>query len=61
MLVLSRQRGESIVIGDEDVEVTIHEIHRNRVVLSINAPKEVPVHRREVFDAIREQEEGTKE
>ena len=52
MLVLSRKRNESIVIGD-DVEVFVVEICGNRVKLGTEAPKDVPVHRREVFDAIQ--------
>ena len=52
MLVLSRKNNESIVIGD-GIVVTIVEIRGDKVRLGIEAPKEVPVHRREVFDAIR--------
>ena len=51
MLVLSRQRDESIIIGD-NVVVTIVDIRGDKVRLGVEAPKEVPVHRREVFDAI---------
>ena len=46
MLVLSRRKGESILIGDE-VEVTIITIRGNKVGLGISAPSHVPVHRRE--------------
>lgn len=52
MLVLSRKRDESIVIRD-DIVVTIVEIRGDKVRLGIEAPKEVPVHRREVHDAIQ--------
>jgi carbon storage regulator len=52
MLVLSRKKNESIVINDEIV-VTVVEIRGDKVRLGIQAPKEVPVHRMEVFDAIR--------
>jgi len=52
MLVLSRQRDESIVIG-EDIVVTIVDIRGDKVRLGIEAPTEVPVHRREVFEAIQ--------
>ncbi len=52
MLVLSRQRDESIVIGD-DVIVTIVDIRGDKVRLGVNAPGEIPVHRQEVYDAIR--------
>ena len=51
MLVLSRQRDESIMIGD-NIVVTIVDIRGDKVRLGVEAPKEVPVHRREVFDAI---------
>ena len=52
MLVLSRQRDESIVIGD-NVVVTIVDIRRDKVRLGIEAPGEIPVHRREVYEAIQ--------
>ena len=52
MLVLSRQRDESIMIGDK-VVVTIVDIRGDKVRLGIEAPEEIPVHRQEVYDAIR--------
>jgi carbon storage regulator len=52
MLVLSRQRDESIVIGDK-VVVTIVDIRGDKVRLGIVAPSEVPVHRQEVYEAIQ--------
>lgn len=52
MLVLSRQRDESIVIGD-NIVVTIVDIRGDKVRLGIQAPTEIPVHRREVFEAIQ--------
>jgi carbon storage regulator len=52
MLVLSRQRDESIIIGD-NIVVTIVDIRGDKVRLGIQAPSEIPVHRREVFDAIQ--------
>ncbi|MBL7106251.1 MAG: carbon storage regulator CsrA [Phycisphaerae bacterium] len=55
MLVLSRQKNESIVIG-EDIEITIVDVRGDKVRLGINAPKNIPVHRREVFDAIKREE-----
>lgn len=55
MLVLSRKKNESIVIND-NIVVTIVEIRGDKVRLGIDAPRDVPVHRREVLDAIlREQ------
>lgn len=59
MLVLSRHRDESIMIGDEIV-VTIVDIRGDKVRLGINAPSSIPVHRQEVFDAIqREAQQGS--
>ena len=52
MLVLSRQKDESIIIGD-NVEVTIVDVRGDKVRLGITAPKGVPVHRREVYEAIQ--------
>jgi carbon storage regulator len=52
MLVLSRQRDETIMIGD-DIEVTVVDIRGDKVRLGINAPKEIAVHRKEVYEAIR--------
>jgi carbon storage regulator len=53
MIVISRQKDESIVIRD-DIVVTIVEIRGDKVRLGIDAPEEVPVHRREVYEAIKE-------
>jgi carbon storage regulator len=52
MLVLSRQRDETIMIGD-DIEITIVDIRGDKVRLGITAPTHVPVHRKEVYDAIQ--------
>jgi len=52
MLVLSRQRDESIMIGD-DVEIVIVDVRGDKVRLGITAPKQIPVHRREIYDAIQ--------
>ena len=52
MLVLSRQRDETIVIG-EDIEITVVDIRGEKVRLGINAPAHVPVHRKEVYEAIK--------
>lgn len=58
MLVLNRKRNESIKIGD-DVEVMIVDIRGGKVRIGIEAPKHMPVHRREVYDAIQREKEGT--
>jgi carbon storage regulator len=52
MLVLSRQRDESIIIGD-NIVVTVVDVRGDKVRLGIEAPREVSVHRREVYEAIQ--------
>lgn len=54
MLVLSRKKDESIIINDH-IRVTIVEIRGDKVRLGIDAPKDVSVHRREVYEAIQSQ------
>ncbi len=56
MLVLSRQRDETIMIGD-DIELTVVDIRGDKVRLGIKAPSEVAVHRKEVYEAIRRENE----
>jgi len=52
MLVLSRQKDESIMIGD-DVKITIVDVRGDKVRLGITAPREIPVHRMEIYEAIQ--------
>jgi len=52
MLVLSRKKNESIVINN-DITIVVVDIRGDKVRLGVEAPKEVPVHRREVFDLIK--------
>jgi carbon storage regulator len=52
MLVLSRSKDQRIVIGD-NIVITVVEVRGDKVRLGIEAPKDVPVHRREVYEAIR--------
>src|SRR5438477_8620960 len=52
MLVLSRQRGEAIVIGD-DVEITVVDVRGDKVRLGIRAPRTTSVHRKEIYDMIK--------
>lgn len=60
MLVLSRQRDESIIIGD-NIVVTVVDVRGDKVRLGIEAPHEVSVHRREVYEAIqRENQQASK-
>lgn len=56
MLVLSRQRDETIMIGDE-VEITVVDIRGDKVRLGITAPRHIQVHRKEVYEAIRRENE----
>lgn len=52
MLVLSRKKNESIIIND-DITIVVVEIRGDKVRLGVEAPKEIPVHRNEVYEAIR--------
>jgi carbon storage regulator len=57
MLVLSRKKNESIVINN-DIRIVVVEIRGDKVRLGVEAPREVPVHRREVYDAIQRSKDG---
>jgi carbon storage regulator len=59
MLVLSRQRDESIIIGD-DIVITIVDIRGDKVRLGIEAPTQIPVHRREVYEAIQREQQAAR-
>jgi carbon storage regulator len=56
MLVLSRQRDETIMIGD-DIEITVVDIRGDKVRLGITAPTKIAVHRKEVYEAIKRENE----
>lgn len=56
MLVLSRQRDETIMIGDR-IEVTVVDVRGDKVRIGINAPTSIAVHRKEVYEAIRRENE----
>jgi carbon storage regulator len=56
MLVLSRQRDETIMIGD-DIEITVVDIRGDKVRVGITAPARIAVHRKEVYEAIRAENE----
>lgn len=60
MLVLSRLLGEKIVVGDGLITFTVVDIRGDKVRIGIDAPKDIPVHRQEVYDAIQ-REKGVKE
>ncbi len=53
MLILTRKSGESLMIG-EDISVTVLGVKGNQVRIGINAPKDIAVHREEIFDRIHE-------
>lgn len=54
MLVLSRQKDQTIMIGD-NIEITVVDIRGDKVRLGISAPTTIPVHRKEVYDAIKQE------
>lgn len=57
MLVLTRKRDESIIIGD-DIRVTVVDVRGDQVKIGIDAPRVIPVHREEIFNEIRESRRG---
>ena len=59
MLILTRRVGETLMVGD-NVTVTVLGVKGNQVRIGVNAPKEVPVHREEIYERIK-QEEAHKE
>lgn len=57
MLILTRRVGETVVIGDE-VQVTVLGVKGNQVRLGVNAPRDVSVHRQEIYERIRDEQVG---
>lgn len=60
MLVLTRKIGESFIIGD-DIEVKIVELNGKSVKLAIEAPKDIPIYRKEIYEAIKRENMQAKE
>ena len=60
MLVLSRHRDESIMIGD-NIVITVVDVRGDKVRLGIDAPTDIPVHRQEVYDAIQREKNANKD
>lgn len=58
MLVLTRNAGETLYIGD-DIKVTILSNNGNQVRIGIEAPKEIPVHREEIYQQIKQESQGS--
>jgi len=54
MLVLTRTENESVIIGD-DIEIVVTEVRGKKVRLGINAPRDITVHRKEIYEAIQAQ------
>ena len=59
MLILTRRVGETVMIG-RDITVTVLGVKGNQVRVGVNAPKEVPVHREEVYERIKREEASTR-
>lgn len=58
MLVLTRRIGETIVVGD-NVQVTILGLNGNQIRVGVNAPKDIPIHRQEIYERIQKEKGGT--
>lgn len=57
MLILSRYRDESILIGD-DIEIVVTKVQGDKVHLGIKAPRSMPIHRKEIYEKIKQESPG---
>lgn len=61
MLVLTRSIGERLIIGDDEIQLTVLDINGNQVRIGIDAPRHIPIHREEVYERIKAAKAVTKE
>lgn len=58
MLILTRRVGETVIIGDNEITITVLGVKGNQVRVGINAPKSVAVHREEIYEKIKRDKQG---
>jgi carbon storage regulator len=61
MLVLTRKKNEAIVVADGEITITVLEIRGDKVRLGLSAAKDIPIHRKEVYDAIQRESAAVSE
>jgi len=59
MLVLSREKGQAVYINGEEIKITIVDVRGSRVRLGIEAPTHVSIHRKEVYEAMQREKQGS--